>query len=39
MDMIKVRIQLASESGGSTAFTSVAKSIYSEGGPAGFYKG
>merc|ERR1711920_470278 len=39
MDMIKVRIQLASEGGGNTAFTAVAREIASEGGPAAFYKG
>lgn len=39
MDMIKVRIQLRSESGGSTSPFSVAREIYSAGGPKEFYKG
>jgi len=39
MDMIKVRIQLASEGGGNTGFVSVARQIASEGGPTAFYKG
>ena len=39
MDVIKVRIQLMSESGGNRSFTSVAKTIHSEGGFKAFYKG
>lgn len=39
MDMIKVRIQLRSESGGSTSPISVASEIYKAGGVKEFYKG
>ena len=39
MDMIKVRIQLRSESGGSTSPVNVAKEIYSNGGVKEFYRG
>ena len=39
MDMIKVRIQLRSESGGATSPISVAKEIYAIGGPKEFYRG
>ena len=39
MDMIKVRIQLRSESGGSTSPFSVASEIYKAGGVKEFYKG
>lgn len=39
MDMIKVRIQLGSEAGGSTSPFVVAKTIYAESGVKGFYKG
>jgi len=39
MDMIKVRIQLASEGGGATGFTAVAREIAAEGGAKAFYKG
>lgn len=39
MDMIKVRTQLSSESGASTSIASVARTVYSEGGFTGFYKG
>ena len=39
MDMIKVRIQLRSESGGSTSPISVAKEIYGVGGAKEFYRG
>jgi len=39
MDMIKVRIQLRSEGGGSTSPFSVAKEIYGSGGVKEFYKG
>ncbi len=39
MDMIKVRIQLRSESGGSTSPFSVAREIYGAGGVKEFYKG
>ena len=37
--MIKVRIQLGSEAGGSTSPLVVARQILSEGGPSAFYKG
>lgn len=39
MDMIKVRIQLRSEGGGSTSPFSVAREIYGAGGMKEFYKG
>ena len=39
MDMIKVRIQLRSEGGGSTSPFSVAREIYSAGGVSEFYRG
>jgi len=39
MDMIKVRIQLGSEAGGSTSPFFVARQILSEGGIKGFYLG
>jgi len=39
MDMIKVRIQLRSESGGSTSPISVAREIFAAGGVKEFYKG
>lgn len=39
MDMIKVRIQLRSESGGSTSPISVAKEVYNIGGVKEFYRG
>ena len=39
MDMIKVRTQLSSESGGSTSIPAVAKEVFSEGGFKGFYRG
>lgn len=39
MDMIKVRIQLRSESGGSTSPVSVAREVFAEGGAGAFYKG
>lgn len=39
MDMIKVRIQLASEGGGNTGFVSTTKTIMSEGGVGAFYRG
>lgn len=39
VDMVKVRIQLRSESGGSTSPISVAKEIYKMGGVKEFYKG
>jgi hypothetical protein len=39
MDMIKVRIQLGSESGGSTSPFAVARQIMAEGGVKGFYTG
>ena len=37
--MVKVRIQLRSEGGGSTSPFSVAKEVFAEGGVKGFYKG
>lgn len=37
--MVKVRIQLRSESGGSTSPISVAKEIYKIGGVKEFYRG
>lgn len=37
--MVKVRIQLRSESGGSTSPINVAKEIYKLGGIKEFYKG
>jgi len=39
MDMIKVRIQLASEGGGNTGFVSTVKEIYGIGGVKEFYRG
>jgi len=39
MDMVKVRSQLSSEAGQSTSIVNVAKTIHSEGGALGFYKG
>jgi len=39
MDMIKTRIQLRSEGGGSTSFLDVAKEIHARGGIKGFYAG
>jgi hypothetical protein len=39
MDMIKVRIQLGSEAGGSTSPFVVARTILAEGGVKGFYLG
>jgi hypothetical protein len=39
MDMIKVRIQLGSEAGGSTSPFVVARNIMAESGVLGFYKG
>jgi len=39
MDMIKVRIQLGSESGGATSPFIVAREIKAEGGVKGFYTG
>jgi solute carrier family 25 oxoglutarate transporter 11 len=39
IDMVKVRIQLGSEAGGSTSPSVVARQIMSEGGPTAFYKG
>ena len=39
MDMIKVRIQLGSEAGGSTSPFVVARTIFAESGVKGFYKG
>jgi hypothetical protein len=39
IDMVKVRIQLRSESGGSTSPFSVASVVYKAGGIAEFYKG
>ena len=39
MDMIKVRSQLSSEAGASTSIAKVARTVYSEGGVPGFYKG
>ena len=39
IDMIKVRIQLRSEGGGSTSPINVAKEIYSNGGVKEFYRG
>ena len=39
MDMIKVRIQLGSEAGGSTSPFFVARTIFAESGVKGFYKG
>jgi hypothetical protein len=39
MDMIKVRIQLGSEAGGSTSPFVVARQVLSEGGVKGFYLG
>jgi len=39
IDMVKVRIQLRSESGGSTSPFSVAREILAADGVAGFYKG
>jgi hypothetical protein len=39
IDMVKVRIQLRSESGGSTSPFSVASEVYKAGGIAEFYKG
>lgn len=39
VDMVKVRIQLRSESGGSTSPISVAKEIYKIGGVKEFYRG
>jgi len=37
--MVKVRIQLRSESGGSTSPFSVAREVYKSGGISEFYKG
>jgi solute carrier family 25 oxoglutarate transporter 11 len=37
--MVKVRIQLMSEMGGSTSPVVVAKELYAEGGVKGFYRG
>lgn len=37
--MVKVRIQLGSEAGGSTSPFVVAKELYADGGAKGFYKG
>lgn len=37
--MVKVRIQLGSEAGGSTSPFKVASDIYAEGGTKAFYKG
>jgi len=39
VDMVKVRIQLRSESGGSTSPFSVAKEVYNIGGVKEFYRG
>lgn len=39
MDMIKVRIQLGSEAGGSTSPFAIARTILAESGVKGFYKG
>ena len=39
IDMVKVRIQLRSEGGGSTSPISVAKEIYGIGGMKEFYRG
>lgn len=39
MDMIKVKIQLGSESGGSTSPFVIARQLYAAGGPKEFYKG
>jgi len=39
IDMVKVRIQLMSEAGGSTSPIVVAKELYAEGGVKGFYRG
>jgi hypothetical protein len=39
MDMIKVRIQLGSESGGSTSPFKIAGDVYKNYGMKGFYKG
>jgi len=37
--MVKVRIQLKSESGGNLSPFNVAREVYSEGGVVRFYKG
>ena len=39
MDMIKVRTQLSSESGGTTSIPKIAQEVFSEGGLKGFYRG
>jgi hypothetical protein len=37
--MVKIRIQLRSEGGGSTSPFSVAREVLAEGGAKGFYRG